>query len=80
MDYATYLAIKSIVDDTFNSGLIVMALKDGGVGYAPDHVKDVLTQGQIDKVEHLRQMIIDGKITVPQDPKEVSSWTPPTDF
>ena len=80
VDYATYLAIKNVADNTFQSGLIVMALKDVGVGWAPDHVKDVLTQEQIDKVESLRQMIIDGKITVPQDPKEVSSWTPPTDF
>jgi len=80
VDYATYLAIKSVVDDTFHSGLIVMALKDGGVGWAPDHVKDVLTQEQIDKVERLRQMIIDGEVTVPQDPKDVKAWNPPTNF
>jgi basic membrane protein A len=80
VDYATYLAIKSVVDNTFQSGLILMALVDGGVGWAPDHVEDVLTQEQINKVENLRQMIIDGKVIVPQDPKNVSSWTPPTDF
>jgi len=80
VDYATYLAIKSVADNTFKSGLIVMTLKDGGVGWAPDHVKDVLTQEQIDKVEHLGQMIIDGEITVPQDPTNVKEWTPPTDF
>ena len=80
VDYATYLAIKSVVDNTFQSGLILMALVDGGVGWAPDHVEDVLTQEQINKVENLRQMIIDGKVLVPQDPKNVSSWTPPTDF
>jgi basic membrane protein A len=80
VDYATYLAIKNVVDNTFQSGLMVMALKDGGVGYAPGHIKDVLTQEQINKVEHLSQMIIDGEITVPQDPKNVKEWTPPTDF
>jgi len=80
VDYATYLAVKSVVDDTFQSGLVTMALKDGGVGYAPDHVKDVLTQEQIDKVEHLRHMIINGEIQVPEDPEKVGSWTPPTDF
>ena len=80
LDYATYLIIKSIVDDTFQSGFKVMTLKDGGVTYAPDHVKDVLTQEQIDKVEHLRQMVIDGEVTVPQDPKEVKAWNPPTNF
>jgi len=80
VDYATYLAIKSVADNTFQSGLIVMAVEDGGVGWAPDHVKDVLTQEQINKVENLRQMIIDGEITVPQDPKDVKVWNPPTDF
>jgi basic membrane protein A len=80
VDYATYLAIKNVVDNTFQSGLIVMALKDGGVGWAPGHIKDVLTQEEINKVEHLSQMIIDGEITVPQDPKNVKEWTPPTDF
>ena len=80
VDYATYLAIKSVVDNTFKSGLIVMTLKDGGVGYAPDHVKDVLTQEQINKVEYLRQMVIDGEVTVPEDPKDVKSWKAPTDF
>ena len=80
VDYATYLAIKSVVDNTFQSGLILMALVDGGVGWAPDHVEDVLTQEQINKVENLRKMIIDGKVIVPQDPKNVKAWTPPTDF
>lgn len=80
VDYATYLAIKSVADNTFQSGLIVMALKDGGVGWALGRVKDVLTQEEINKVEHLSQMIIDGEITVPQDPKNVKEWTPPTDF
>ena len=80
VDYATYLAIKDVVEGTFQSGLITMTLKDGGVGYAPDHVADVLTQDQIDKVEHLREMIIDGDFEVPTDPGDVDNWTPPTDF
>ena len=80
VDYATYLAIKNVLDNTFQSGLIVMTLKDGGVGYALGRIKDVLTQEEINKVEHLSQMIIDGEITVPQDPKNVKEWTPPTGF
>jgi len=80
VDYATYLAIKSVVEDTFHSGLIIMTLKDGGVGYAPDHVADALTQDQIDKVEHLREMMIDGVFEVPTDPPDVDNWTPQTDF
>jgi len=80
VDYATYEAIKSVVDGTFKGGVITLTLKDGGVGYAPDHVKDVLSQDQINKIENLKKMIIDGKFTVPQDPKAVDTWTPPTGF
>ncbi len=80
VDYATYLAVKSIVNNTFKSGVITMALKDGGVGYAPDHVKDVLSAAQIKKIEHLKQMVIDKEITVPEDPAKVQAWSPPSSF
>jgi len=76
VDLATYDAIKSVVDKTFKGGAITLSLKDGGVGYAPDHVKDVLTQDQINKIENLKKMIIDGTITVPEDLKVVGSRTP----
>ena len=80
VDLATYDAIKSVVNNAFQSGAITLSLKDGGVGYAPDHVADVLTQDQITKIENLRTMIINGTITVPEDPKNVDSWTPPASF
>ncbi len=80
VDYATYLAIKSVVDGTFKPGTVTMTMKDGGVGYAPDHIKDVLTPDQIKKINHLRQMIINGEIQVPEDPSKVGSWTPPSNF
>ena len=80
VDYATYLAIKSVVDGTFKGGVITMSLKDGGVGYAPDHVKDVLSADQIKKVNELANLIKEGKVVVPEDPSKVGSWTPPSDF
>lgn len=80
VDYATYLAIKSVVDGTFKGGQIVMSLKDGGVGYAPDHVRDVLSADQIKKVDHLAELIKEGKINVPEDPDKVPGWSAPADF
>ena len=80
VDYATYEAIKSVVDGTFNGGIVTMSLKDGGVGYALDHVKDVLSQDQIDKINNLAKLIADGKVVVPEDPTKVPGWTPPSDF
>jgi basic membrane protein A len=80
VDLATYDCIKSVVDGTFAGGTTTLSLKDGGVGYAPDHVKDVLTADQIAKIENLRKMIIDGTIVVPEDPTKVGAWTAPTSF
>ena len=57
-----------------------MSLKDGGVGYAPDHVKDVLSADQIAKINTLAKDIADGKVMVPEDPAKVPGWTPPSDF
>lgn len=80
VDYSVYLGIKALVEDGWKGGPKMMSLKDGGVAYAQDHVADVLTQEQIDKVEHLREMIIAGEIQVPNYPKYVDDWIPPTDF
>ena len=80
VDYATYEAVKSVVDNTFTGTTVSMSLKDGGVAYAPDHVSEVLSADQLAQVEHLRQMIIDGTLVLPTDPKAVPAWTAPVSF
>ncbi len=80
VDLATYDAIDSVVNGTYKSGIVTMSLKDGGVGYAPDNVKNVLSQDQIDNVNKLAKLIAAGKILVPEDPGKVKDWTAPTGF
>jgi len=80
VDYATYEAVKSVIDNTFVGTTVTMSLKDGGVAYVPDHVSEVLSADQMAKVEHLRQMIIDGTLVLPTDPKAVPAWTAPDSF
>lgn len=80
VDYATYEAVKSVINNTFVGTTVTMSLKDGGVAYAPDHVSEVLSADQMAKVEHLRQMIIDGTLVLPTDPKAVPAWTAPASF
>ncbi|MCE5192749.1 BMP family ABC transporter substrate-binding protein, partial [bacterium] len=80
VDYATWEAIKALADGTFKSGTITLSLANGGVGYAMDNVDKVLTADQIAKVNALRQAIIDGEVTPPEDPKAVPAWTPPTGY
>jgi len=80
VDYATYASIKSIVYGTFTPGVVTLSLRNGGVGWAQDNVSKVLSAAQIAKIENLRKMIMDGKITPPEDPKAVPAWTAPTSY
>src|SRR5664280_3632570 len=80
VDFATYASVKSIIYGTFTPGVVTLSLRNGGVGWAQDNVAKVLSAAQIAKINTLRQNIIDGKITPPEDPKKVSAWTAPTGF
>jgi basic membrane protein A len=80
VDFATYISVKSMVDGTFTPGVVTLSLRNGGVGYALDNVAKVLSAAQIAKVNALRQAIIDGKVTPPEDPAKVASWTAPTGY
>ena len=80
VDYATWLAIKSVADDTFKSGVITLSLTDGGVGWAQGNVSKVLSADQIAKIDTLRTDIIAGTVVPPTDPKAVPAWTAPTGF
>jgi basic membrane protein A len=80
VDFATYDAIRSVVDNTFTGTTVTMSLKDGGVTYAPDHVTNVLSADQAVQIDHLRTMIIDGSLVPPTDPNAVPAWTAPTSF
>ncbi len=80
VDFATWTAIKSVVDGTFKSEVVTLSLTDGGVGWAQDNVAKVLTADQIAKVEALRKAIIAGTFVPPTDPTTVPAWTPPTGY
>ena len=80
VDFATYISVKSAVDGTFTPGVITLSLRNGGVGWAQDNVAKVLSAAQIAKINTLRQAIIDGKITPPEDPTKVPTWTAPTGY
>ena len=80
VDFATWEAVKAFADGTFKPGTITLSLANGGVSYALDNVASVLSANQIAKINALRQAIIDGKITPPEDPRAVPAWTPPTGY
>jgi basic membrane protein A len=65
MDVAVQAAVTSSAADSFDNEVYVGTLANDGVGLAPYHeLEGEVPQELNDKVEELRQQIIDGEITV----------------
>jgi basic membrane protein A len=65
MDVTTYNAIKAAVDGTFEGGVTVGTLSNGGVGLAPFHDFDGSVPQELkDQIETLKAGIIDGSVSV----------------
>jgi basic membrane protein A len=65
VDVAVYEAFKSAKDGTWKGGLLVLGLREGGVGYALDqHNRALITPDMERRLEQARADIIAGKIKV----------------
>jgi len=68
LDIAIYQIITNYLKGSFNAGIIVYRLKEGGVGYVIDKDNEQLLSKTIrDKITDLESQIIDGKIRVPSE-------------
>ena len=65
MDVTTFNAIQSVVDGTFEGGVTVGTLENGGVGLAPFHDMDGSVPQELkDQLETIKAGIIDGSVSV----------------
>jgi basic membrane protein A and related proteins len=55
-------SVESVLNDTFVKGLYVGTLENDGVGIAD--FLDVVPQELVDKIDELKQGIIDGSVSV----------------
>ena len=63
--HATFNAIQSVVDGTFEGGVTVGTLANGGVGLAPYHDMDSMVSQKLkDQIVALQAGIIDGSVSV----------------
>jgi basic membrane protein A and related proteins len=72
VDTAVYDAIQQVADDNFQSGTQVFGLAEEGVDYAVNEFNDndeLMSQEIQDRVDELKQQIIDGEIKVPETPE-----------
>jgi basic membrane protein A and related proteins len=66
VDAAVYATIEHVKNGTFEGGVYVFGLAEGGVGYVYDENNRHLIPDDVRaRVEQLRQDIIAGRITVP---------------
>lgn len=73
VDTAVYNAIDQVVNDSWQSGFVVLGLAEEGVDYAVNEYndnEDLLSEEIQTKLDELKQGIIDGEITVPDAPKK----------
>ncbi|HET6562697.1 MAG TPA: BMP family ABC transporter substrate-binding protein [Marmoricola sp.] len=65
MDVAVEEAIKASLNDEFSNEVYTGTLENGGVGLAPFHEQEDAVPAELaDKIEELKQQIIDGELTV----------------
>ena len=65
VDVAAYNAFKTAYDGTWQPGIQVLGLAEGGVGWALDeHNQDLITEDMKAKVAEARQQIISGELSV----------------
>ncbi len=66
VDVATYEFIRQAKEKKFRPGVLELGLKEGAVGYSLDEYnRPLLPQPVIDRVEKIKQGVIEGKIEVP---------------
>lgn len=76
VDVAVFQTTQDALNGNFQPGTIVFGLEENGVGLAPTTDENT-PQEVIDRVQELRQMVIDGEITVPSTTDELADFTPP---
>lgn len=65
MDVTTFNAIQSVVDGTFEGGVTVGTLENGGVGLAPFHDMEASVPAELAaQLETIKAGIIDGSVSV----------------
>ena len=67
VDTAVFDAIQRVADGSFQPGFVVYGMAEGGVDYA-DTNPALLTEDIQAQLDEFKQQIIDGTITVPEEP------------
>jgi len=74
VDVAVYETIADLVEGEFKGGVRVFGLADDGVGYAVNQYNESMIDDIKPKLEELKQKVIDGEISVPDDEEKLAEF------
>lgn len=69
-----YNQVKALIDGTWKPGLMMIGMKNGGTGYTTENSNVKIPQEIIDKVEDIKKMVVDGKLSIPSTREEMEEW------
>lgn len=69
-----YQEVEAIVKDTWKSGTITKGIADGACNCSFEGVEIDIPDDIKAKIEQARQDVVDGKITIPDNPDKVDEW------
>jgi basic membrane protein A len=81
MDVTTFKAVKSVMDGTFEGGVTVGTLENGGVGLAPFHDMESMVPSELSgELDTISAGIIDGTIATMPGAEEAEQPAPSTEI
>ena len=80
VDQSVFLVAEDFINNggSVDGGYRTFGLSDGGVGVAINDYNRELISPYTDDLDDLRQMVIDGEITVPDHDEKIPEWTAET--
>ena len=69
-----YNDVKSVIDGTWEPGIEMGVIANGGVDIAFEGTEVDIPEEIIEKIDHVRTLIKDGKLTLPSSAEEIDGW------
>ncbi len=78
VDVAAYLSLKDIFNGGFKGGVSRLGLREGGFDLVETKIlRGFLSQEDLDLIERLKGLVIDGVLVVPSSEEELAKFVPP---
>ncbi len=74
VDIATYDAVKSVLNDNFESGVHNLGIKDGGIDYTLEDSNVEISEEIVNRVNELKEQIKSGELVVPDTLDKVEDF------